>query len=266
MVYPEGMPPDPETALITGASSGIGREIALVFAANKCNLVLVARSKSKLEELAQEIRTRHGVRVDIFPKDLSEPGAAESFEADLRAAGITIDVLVNNAGFGVHGAFAGVDLERQRQMIQLNVTALTELCRLLLPGMLERRRGGILNVASTAAFQPGPFMAVYYATKSYVLSFTEALAEELSGEPVTVTCVCPGPTRTGFAAEAEMESTPLFEKFAMEVPEVARQGYEGFRAGKRVVVVGVSNKLGAFATRLSPRWVATKLVRSLHGH
>ncbi len=260
------MPPDPETVLITGASSGIGRELALLFAANKSNLVLVARSKSKLDDLAQEVQTRHGVRVDVFQKDLSESRAAASLEADLRAAGVAVDVLVNNAGFGVHGAFAELDLERQSQVIQLNVTALTELCRLLLPAMLQRRRGGILNVASTAAFQPGPYMAVYYATKSYVLSFTEALAEELSGEPVTVTCLCPGPTRTGFAAEAEMESTPLFEKFAMEVPEVARQGYEGFRAGKRVVVVGLSNKLAAFSTRFAPRRVATKLVRSLHGH
>lgn len=260
------MPPDPETVLVTGASSGIGRELALLFAENKSNLVLVARSKSKLDELAQEIRTRHGVQVDVFPKDLSESGAAESLAADLRAAGITVDILVNNAGFGVYGPFAELDLERQSQMIQLNMTALTELCHVLLPGMRQRRRGGILNVASTAAFQPGPFMAVYYATKSYVLSFTEALAEELSGEPVTITCLCPGPTKTGFAAEAEMESTPLFEKFAMEVPEVARQGYEGFRAGKTVVVTGLSNKLGAFSTRFAPRWLATKVVRSLHGH
>ena len=259
------MPPEPETVLVTGASSGIGRELALVFGANKSNLILVARSQSKLEELARELRTRHGVGVSIFSKDLSEPGAAEALDAELREARLTVDVLVNNAGFGVHGPFAEIELERQRQMIQLNMLALTELCRLLLPGMRERGRGGILNVASTAAFQPGPFMAVYYATKSYVLSFTAALAEEVSGEPVTVTCLCPGPTRTGFAAEAGMETTPLFKAFAMDAPEVARQGYRGFRAGKRLVVVGVGNKLGAFSARLAPRWVAAKLVRSLHG-
>jgi short-subunit dehydrogenase len=168
------MPFEPETVLITGASSGIGRELALIFSENKSNLILVARSQSKLEELAQELRARHGVRVSVFAKDLSEPGAAEALDADLREARLTVDVLVNNAGFGVHGLFAEIELERQRQMIQLNMLALTELCRLLLPGMRERGRGGILNVASTAAFQPGPFMAVYYATKSYVLSFTEA--------------------------------------------------------------------------------------------
>jgi hypothetical protein len=228
------MAPEPETVLVTGASSGIGRELARVFAVNKSNLILVARNQSKLDEFAKELRTRHGGRVEVFSKDLSEPGAAESLGAGLRAEGLAVDVLVNNAGFGVHGPFAEIELARQSQMIQLNVLALTELCRLLLPAMRQRQRGGILNVASTAAFQPGPFMAVYYATKSYVLSFTEALAEELSEEPVTVTCLCPGPTKTGFAAEAEMEATPLFQKFGMDAPEVARQGYEGFSSVRQV--------------------------------
>lgn len=256
--------PSPETVLITGASSGIGRELSLVFAAGGANLALVARSGGKLEQLAQTIRERHAVRVHVFPKDLAGPGAAASLAADLEAAGLTIDVVVNNAGFGALGPFADSSLDRQRQMIQLNILALTELTRLLLPGMRQRGRGGILNLASTAAFQPGPFMAVYYATKAYVLSFTEALAEELRGEPVTVTCLCPGPTHTGFASQADAEHSPLFEKFAMEAPEVARQGYEGFRAGKTVVVVGLTNKLTAFSTRLAPRWFAARVVRSLH--
>lgn len=256
--------PSPETVLITGASSGIGRELSLVFAANGANLALVARSGGKLEQLARTIRERHGAQVHVFPKDLAEPGAAASLAADLEAAGLSIDVVVNNAGFGALGPFADSDTDRQRQMIQLNILALTELTRLLLPGMRQRGRGGILNVASTAAFQPGPFMAVYYATKAYVLSFTEALAEELRGEPVTVTCLCPGPTHTGFASQADAEHSPLFEKFAMEAPEVARQGYEGFRAKKTVVVVGLANKLTAFSTRLAPRWFAARVVRSLH--
>jgi len=266
IAYAEAMPPEPETVLITGASSGIGRELARVFAANGSSLIIVARGKTKLDELAQEIRTRHGVRVDVIPKDLSQPGAAESLDSDLRASGLAVDVLVNNAGFGAHGHFAEIDLERQREMIQVNVLALTELTRLLMPAMRRRGRGGILNVASTAAFQPGPFLAVYYATKAYVLSFSEALAEELRGEPVTVTCLCPGPTRTGFAAAAEAVSTPLFQRFAGDAPEVALQGYRGFRQRKTVVVVGFLNKLGAFSTRLAPRWFAARLVRSLHAH
>ena len=257
------MPPS-ETVLITGASSGIGRELSLVFAENGSNVVLVARNRDKLEAMARLIRERHTVRVDVLPKDLADAGAAESLDADLRAAGVNVDVLVNNAGFGALGPFAEISLDRQRQMIQLNILALTELTRLLLPAMRQRCRGGILNVASTAAFQPGPFMAVYYASKAYVLSFTAALAEELRGEPVTATCLCPGPTHTGFASKADAEHSPLFEKLAMEAPEVARQGYRGFRAGKTVVVVGLTNKLGAFSTRLAPRWVAARLVRSLH--
>jgi short-subunit dehydrogenase len=151
-------------------------------------------------------------------------------------------------------------------MIQVNILALTELTRLLLPAIRSRGRGGILNVASTAAFQPGPFMAVYYATKAYVLSFTEALADELRGEPVTITCLCPGPTRTGFAASADAVNTPLFEKFAGDAADVALQGYRAFRRRKTVVVAGFLNKLGAFSTRLAPRWFAARLVRSLHAH
>jgi uncharacterized protein len=257
------MPP-PETALITGASSGIGRELSFIFAANGTNLALVARSEDKLEDLAQQIRDRHHVQVHVFPKDLAAPGAAASLAADLEAAAVPIDILVNNAGFGALGPFAEIDAARQSQMIHLNVLALTELTRLLLPAMRKRGRGGILNVASTAAFQPGPFMAVYYATKAYVLSFTQALAEELRGEPVTATCLCPGPTSTGFASEADAEHSPLFEKFAMEAPEVARRGYEGFRAGKILVIVGLLNKLTAFSTRLAPRWFGARIVRSLH--
>jgi uncharacterized protein len=254
----------PETVLITGASSGIGRELSLVFAQNGANLALAARSEDKLEDLAQQIRDRHAVQVHVFPKDLAAPGAAASLAADLEAAGLAVDVLVNNAGFGALGPFTEIGLARQNQMIQLNVLALTELTRLLLPAMRQRGRGGILNVASTAAFQPGPFMAVYYATKAYVLSFSAALAEELRGEPVTVTCLCPGPTHTGFATEAAAEHSPLFEKFAMEAPEVARRGYQGFRAGKTVVVVGLANKLMAFSTRFAPHWFAARIVRSLH--
>ena len=181
----------PETALVTGASSGIGWELAKLFAADKSNLVLVARSREKLHELAADLREAHGVEVRVVAMDLADPNSPPAIFGLLAAEGVTVDVLVNNAGFGAVGSVADLPLERQMEMIQVNLTALTHLTRLFLPGMIQRRSGGILNVASTAAFQPGPYMAVYYATKAYVLSFTEAVAEEVLGTGIRVTCLAP---------------------------------------------------------------------------
>jgi hypothetical protein len=175
-----------------------------------------------------------------------------------------IDVVVNNAGFGLHGTVAELSLDRQLQMIQLNVTVLSELTRLFIPGMLERNRGGVLNVGSTAAFQPGPLMAVYYATKAYVVSFTEALAEEVAGSAVRVSCLAPGPTATGFAEEAKMTDTRLFKMGMMEASEVARIGYEGWSRGKVLIVPGITNQLGVFGVRFMPRSVVLKLIKRLN--
>ena len=252
-----------ETVLITGATSGIGLELARCFAAAKSNLVLVARRKEKLSELAHEFHAQHGIQVHVLAKDLSDPHVAREIVDELHAAGTTIDVLVNNAGFGARGTIAELSLERQMSMLQVNINALTELTRRLLPGMIERRRGGILNVASTAAFQAGPWLSVYYATKAYVLHFSEGLAEELAGTGVTATCLCPGPTATEFVEVANMESTRLFRRGAMSAETVARRGYDGFRKGKVVVVPGLQNKLGVFGVRFLPRFVVRKITKFL---
>src|SRR3954469_20394085 len=199
-----------QTALITGASGGIGLELARVFAAHGYDLVLVARSGGKLEELAAELRTGHGIAARVIAKDLARPESPEDLARELEAAGVTVDVLINNAGFATFGPFVAADLHAELEELQLNVVTLTHLTKKLLPGMVARRRGGVLNVASTAAFQPGPFMAIYYATKAYVLSFSEALAEELAGTGVSVTALCPGPTATGFQQRAAMQDSKLF--------------------------------------------------------
>ncbi|MEF8939592.1 MAG: SDR family oxidoreductase [Salinivenus sp.] len=249
----------PETVLITGASSGIGRELAHCFARAGSTCVLLARSEDALHALAETLRARYDVAASVLPADLSAPDAAGTVQAELRERNLSVDVLVNNAGVGARGSFAELDARRQVDMVQVNVTALTHLSRLLLPGMLDRDRGGILNVASTAAFQPGPHMSVYYATKAYVLSFSEGLTEEVAGRDVTVTCLAPGPTRTAFVEQADMADTPLFRFGAPMPPDaVAQAGYDGFRAGDAVVVPGWPNKLGAFLTRLTPRPVARK--------
>lgn len=254
----------PETALITGASSGIGLELARLFAADKSNLVLVARSQDKLKVLAEELR-HDGVEVVVMPMDLTDPNAPQVIFDQLADARITIDVVVNNAGFGAMGTIARISLQQQLEMIQVNVAALTHLTRLFLPGMIERRRGGILNVGSTAGFQPGPNMAIYYATKAFVLSFTEALAEELIGSGVTATCLAPGATATGFSTAAHMEDALLFRLGTMDAKTVAKLGYRGFRRGQVTVIPGLKNRIGAFAVRLAPRILVRKLVKRLQG-
>jgi short-subunit dehydrogenase len=253
-----------ETALITGASSGIGLELAKLFASDKSNLVLVARRKDLLERLGSKIGQEHGVSARVLAKDLADPAAPRTIFDELAADGVQIDVLVNNAGFGAVGDFAELPTQRQMEMVQVNVMALTHLTRLFLPPMMERGRGGVLNVGSTAGFQPGPYMAVYYATKAYVLSFTEALAEEVAGKGIHVTCLAPGATNTGFAAEAKMLDSPLFRIGSMDVRPVAEAGYRGFRAGKMIVVPGLKNRLGAASVRFAPRRIVRKFAARLN--
>jgi uncharacterized protein len=252
-----------ETVLITGASSGIGCELARLFAADKSDLVLVARRQEKLDQLAAELYRKHGVQVRVLTRDLTDPHSPQAIFDALAAESVTVDVLVNNAGFGAAGSVADLPLEKQRDMIQVNITALTHLARLFLPGMIERRSGGILNVGSTAGFQPGPYLAVYYATKAYVLSFTEALAEEVVGTGVRITCLTPGATATEFAAAANLENKLLFRLGAMDVRTVAQAGYQGFRRGRLLVVPGLKNKLGVLAVRLTPRAWVRKVVKRL---
>jgi len=256
------------TALITGASSGIGADLARLFAREGHDLVLVARDEARLRALGDDVARRDGIRAEVMAVDLADPGAPREIIRRLGEREIVLDVLVNNAGFGTYGPFAATDLGRQLQMLQVNVVALTHLTGLVLPAMLSRRRGRILNVASTAAFQPGPFMAVYYATKAYVLHFTEALAAELGeGTGVSVTALCPGPTRTGFQAAAGIEGTRLLRSaLVMESEAVARAGYRGLMEGKPVVIPGVKNRMVAWAVRLLPRAAVTRLVRRAHAH
>ncbi|HEY2323597.1 MAG TPA: SDR family oxidoreductase [Thermoanaerobaculia bacterium] len=252
------------TALITGASSGIGLELARLFAADKWDVALVARSEGKLTELATELQNAHGITARVIAADLAKPDASAKIMEALQ--GVEIEALVNNAGFGLGGEFAGTDLNAELEMIQVNVTALTHLTKLVLPAMVARHRGAILNVASTAAFQPGPLMAVYYATKAYVLSFSEAIADELRNSGVTVTALCPGPTETGFAAVAGTGSSNLFTMMRpADSKSVARAGYEGMKSGKRVVIPGAKNKLLAQSIRVSPRRLVTTIVRKMNG-
>ena len=250
-------------AVVTGASTGIGLELSRLLARDHYDLVIVAHHPERLAQVAREIATAYGVRVVEIATDLSDPASPAAIERELNRQGLTPDVLVNNAGFGLRGLFAELDLREQLQMIQVNVSALTHLTGLLLPGMLARRRGRVLNVASTAAFQPGPLMAVYYATKAYVLSFSEALANETSGSGVTVTALCPGPTETAFQKRAGMEGTRLFRSGVMDAATVARHGYDGMMRGARVVLPGWRNRVLAQSVRFAPRQMVLQMVRSL---
>ncbi|WP_226678371.1 SDR family NAD(P)-dependent oxidoreductase [Mesobacillus jeotgali] len=247
-----------KTALITGASAGLGYEFAVMFAEDGYDLVLVARNKTKMEEIKNRFPN---LNITVITKDLSQSDAAREVYAEVKAAGITIDTLVNNAGFGLMGKFEKLDIVKQSEMINLNITALTELTHYFLPELKENsNKARILNVASTAAFQPGPMMAVYYATKAYVLSFSEALAEELAGTNVTVTTLCPGATKTNFASVANVEKTKMFSG-AMSSQDVAKQGYQALMAGKRVVITGSTNKVGAYAAKFLPRSLAAKIAK-----
>jgi uncharacterized protein len=247
-----------KVALVTGASAGLGAEFARQLSERGHRLVLAARRKDRLEVLAKELGDARAVTID-----LSKADASAKLMADLEAHGETVDLLVNNAGFGLIGRFAELDARRERQMIDLNIGTLADLCRAVAPGMIEQKSGGIINVASTAAFQPGPKMAVYFATKAFVLSLTEALHEELRPHGIHVTCLCPGPTRTEFGDVAGFGGNGLFDRVAMESPEVVKAGLEGLDRNKAVVVPGLVNKVTANSGRFAPRSVVRKIAGAI---
>jgi len=254
-----------ETVLITGASSGIGLELARCFAADGSRLVLVARNTAALESLAEELRRMHGVEAVVLTADLSLLEAPNGIFSELKGRGIVVDVLVNNAGFGAHGLFSELPLQRQLEMIQVNVAALAELTGLFLPGMVKRHFGGVLNVASVAGFVPGPGMAVYYATKAFALSFSEGLAAELDGTGVKIMALCPGPTETNFGRVAHANGARLVRVARMSAKEVADQGHSAFRSGRTVVVSGWKNRLLVLLVRLMPRLFIRRIVKRFNG-
>lgn len=252
------------TALITGASSGIGLALARVFAGDGVDVILSARSEDRLRELANEVRETYRVKARVIPADLSRPGQAQKIYDRVVATGWQVDCLVNNAGFGVYGDFAETDWMAEAAMVQVNIVALTQLTKLFLPEMIARGRGKILNVASTAAFQPGPMMAVYFATKAYVLSFSEAIAHELRGTGVHVTALCPGATETGFQRAAGATGSRVFDSRKLPTgADVAVYGYKVLQRQKRVAVHGAINKMLAFGTRLLPRRAVVAITKML---
>lgn len=252
------------TALVTGASSGIGWEISKLLAADGYDLVCVARNSKKLQSLAKDLEAAFHVRAEVVAADLSKPDAPERVLTESTRLFGDVDILVNDAGLGVYGQFAETDLAKELESITVNVLALTALTKGVLPGMVRRKSGRILNVASTAAFQPGPLMAVYYATKAYVLSFSEAIANELDGTGVSVTALCPGPTETDFQKRAGISETRLFRgPLVMDSRRVARAGYEGMKKGRRIVIPGVANRAIVQALRVTPRRLVTALARRI---
>ena len=253
-----------KTALITGASSGIGFELAKEFAANKNNLLLVARNGAKLKEMAEDLSNKYGVMVNTLALDLSELNSAQMVFEYCQKNSLQIDYLINNAGFGDFGFFAESKWDKQLQMINLNITTLTHLTHLFLPTMIKNKYGKIMNVASTAAFQPGPTMSVYYATKAFVLHFSEAIANELEGTGVTVTALCPGPTESGFQSAAALEESKLVKgKKLPSSAVVAQYGYQALMNGKKVAIHGVLNAIMAKAIGFVPRGMVLKMVRMM---
>jgi short-subunit dehydrogenase len=253
-----------QTALVTGASMGIGVDLAECFARDGYDLVLAARSESALKDVAARLAQQHGVKATAIASDLGVPGAGEKLAAAIKAAGIEVDALVNNAGYGIAGAFEGSDRTRQLGMIDLNDRALVELTHIYWPHMLANKRGGVLNVASTASFQPGPLMAIYYASKAFVLSFSEALWKEAEGTGVHVSCLCPGPTVSNFRATAGTGKTRL-SRTGTPMPSavVAEEGYRGWKANQRVVITGARNRVMARLVPFLPRKTILGLVHNL---
>ncbi|MDZ8104046.1 MAG: SDR family oxidoreductase [Nostoc sp. DedQUE12a] len=254
-----------KTALITGAASGIGYQFTQIFARNNYNLVLVDKNEQKLSEIADALPQKFNIFVKTFAKDLSIPTSPEEIFTELQQASIKIDVLINNAGFGTYGTFSETDLTTELKMLQVNMVSLTHLTKLFLKDMIEQDYGKILNVASAAAFQPGPLMAVYFATKAYVLSFSEAIANELEGTGVSVTVLCPGPTASEFQQTAAMEDSKIASvNRMMKTETVASIGYRGLMTNKTVVIPGMRNKILTQSVRFTPRNLVTKVVRSMH--
>ncbi|MEH1839883.1 MAG: SDR family oxidoreductase [Nostoc sp.] len=254
-----------KTVLITGAANGIGYQLTQIFALHSYNLVLVDKNEQKLTEILDEFPEKFGIFVKIFAQDLSIPTSPEEIFTELQQASIKIDVLINNAGFDTYGAFNETDLTTELKMLQVNIVSLTHLTKLFLKDMVEQNYGKILNVASVAAFQPGPLMAVYFATEAYVLSFSEAIANELEGTGVSVTVLCPGPTASEFQQTSAMEYSkiPNVNKM-MDTQTVARIGYRGLMKNKTVVVPGMRNKILTESVRFTPRNLVTKVMRSIH--
>lgn len=251
-------------ALVTGASQGIGLALAQCFARDRIHLVLVARSADRLQALADAWQKEHGIRVLGIAMDLAQEGAADHLHQQLQDAGIRVTYLVNNAGVGLYGRYPSTAMEAEHQMIQLNCLALTRLTKLFLPDMIAQKHGRILNLASTAAFQPGPYQAVYFATKAYVLSYSEAIAEDLSGTGVTVTALCPGLTESGFVERAGMGQSGFAQRSAVASAQaVAITGYRAMHAGRRVVVPGALNWIVAQTPRLTPRRLVTFVVAAM---
>lgn len=254
------------TALITGASNGIGLELARVHASKGDDLILVARSEKKLAELKAELEQKHKVRVTVIGKDLALPDAAQDVYAETKRQSLRVDYLINNAGFGDFGMFTDTDWNKELQMINLNITALTHFTKLYLQDMVARGSGKVMNVASTAAFQPGPGMAVYFATKAYVLNFSEAVDNEVRDKGVTVTALCPGPTESGFQTAAAMEDSGLVKgKKLPSAEEVARYGYAAMMKGKAVAIHGFNNRVLATAVSFVPRSLVVKIIRKMQG-
>lgn len=254
-----------KTALITGASSGIGYELAKLFAHDGYNLVLVARNREALTQLAEDLEGQYGISVRSIAKDLSIPSSPHEIYEELQKESERVDALVNCAGLGISGFFSETDYPSELSMIQVNTVALTHLTKLFLKDMLGRREGKILNVASAAAFQPGPLMAVYYASKAYVLSFSEAVAEEVRGSGVTVTALCPGPVRTGFEEKAGTSQSRLFKGGGvLDAETVAKVGYEGLMHNKTVVIPGLRTRILAFGVRMTPRNWVTRIARRMN--
>lgn len=248
-------------ALITGASSGIGSELAKLFARDKHNVILIARREERLKQLSRDLENDYQIKTLVIPKDLSQPRSAQEIYDLLKQKDITIDYLINNAGFIVYGCFSNTNWAEEYKMMQLHMITLTYLMKLFLPDMLRRKNGKILNIGSTGSFVPGPFNAVYCATKNYLLSLSEAIAEEIDGTGVTVTTLCPGGTKTEFAEKANIKksSDNFFE--VMEASRVAKIGYNAFMKGKRLAVPGMLNKVQIFSIRFAPRIMATKLIK-----
>jgi short-subunit dehydrogenase len=254
------------TALITGASNGIGLELAKIHASKGDNLVLVARNITKLNQIKTELESQYKISVHIIGKDLSLPNAPQEVYDDLKHKNIVVDYLINNAGFGDYGFFYETNWEKELQMINLNITALTHFTKLFLQDMVKRRSGKIMNVASIAAFISGPTMAIYYASKAYVLSFSEAIDNEVRDKGVTVTTLCPGPTETGFLEAAALQESKLFKgKKIASAKEVAEYGYKAMMEGKTVAIHGFMNRIMANMVRFIPRALVVKAVRSIQG-
>lgn len=259
----DGGMPDRKTALVTGASSGIGLELSKLLAENGYHLFLVARRKEALERLAAQLETSHGTSAKAIAVDLTEPDAPGRIFQVLESDAVALDVLVNNAGFGSYGFFSELDTTRELQLLQVNIVALSHLTKLFLPGMVKRKSGRILNLASTASFQPGPLMATYCASKAYVLSFSEALANELKGTGVTVTALCPGATRTEFQSTAKMTDSRITRGSMMDAGAVAAIGYRAMLRGKPVVVAGRGNAVLSEMHRFFPRRMITSVARKI---